>query len=96
MSLPGPSDFEKSLFTAFTALLLRRKYLLWRCALACERLRCSHEASRPFLAASFDPNQGQPVLGIRGCVLCVSETRNLPTLASHLCHTTRNASPSLR
>ena len=24
----------------FTALLLRRKYLLWRCALACERLRC--------------------------------------------------------
>jgi len=27
--------------TSFTALLLRRKYLLWRCALACERLRCS-------------------------------------------------------
>ena len=26
--------------TLFTALLLRRKYLLWRCALACERLRC--------------------------------------------------------
>ena len=24
----------------FPALLLRRKYLLWRCALVCERLRC--------------------------------------------------------
>ena len=30
----------------FTALLLRRKYLLWRCALACERLRC--EPWRPW------------------------------------------------
>ena len=32
--------------TLFTALLLRRKYLLWRCALACERLRC--EPWRPW------------------------------------------------
>ena len=24
---------------SFTALLLRRKYLLWRCALVCDRLR---------------------------------------------------------
>ena len=31
---------------AFTALLLRRKYLQWRCALACERLRC--EPWRPW------------------------------------------------
>ena len=30
----------------FTALLLRRKYLLWRYALACERLRC--EPWRPW------------------------------------------------
>ena len=30
----------------FTALLLRRKYLLSRCALACERLRC--EPWRPW------------------------------------------------
>ena len=30
----------------FTALLLRRKYLRWRCALACERLRC--EPWRPW------------------------------------------------
>ena len=29
-----------------TALLLRRKYLLWRCATACERLRC--EPWRPW------------------------------------------------
>ena len=26
--------------TLFTALFFRRKYLLWRCALVCERLRC--------------------------------------------------------
>ena len=32
--------------SVFTALLLRRKYLLWRCALACERLRC--EPWRPW------------------------------------------------
>ena len=32
--------------TLFTALLLRRKYLLWRYALACERLRC--EPWRPW------------------------------------------------
>ena len=30
----------------FTALLLRRKYVLWRCALVCERLRC--EPWRPW------------------------------------------------
>ena len=30
----------------FTALLLRRNYLLWRCALVCERLRC--EPWRPW------------------------------------------------
>ena len=27
--------------TLFTALFFRRKYLLWRCALVCERLRAS-------------------------------------------------------
>jgi hypothetical protein len=32
--------------TLFTALFFRRKYLLWRCALVCERLRC--EPWRPW------------------------------------------------
>jgi len=31
---------------SFTALLLTRKYVLWRCALVCERLRC--EPWRPW------------------------------------------------
>ena len=36
----------------FTALLLRRKYLLWRCALACE----SHLANQPHLTVVVLPS----------------------------------------
>ena len=43
---------------AFTALLLRRKYVLWRCALVCERLRC--EPWRPWGWGETTPGPRRP------------------------------------
>ena len=49
---------------AFTALLLRRKYVLWRCALVCERLRC--EPWRPWGWGETTRGPRRPAAARRG------------------------------
>ena len=53
---------------AFTALLLRRKYVRWRCALACERLRC--EPWRPWGWGGTTRGLRRPAR--RGSQLCLA------------------------
>ena len=76
----------------FTALLLRRKYVLWRCALVCERLR--YEPWRPWGWGEFTA-----LLLRRKYVLwrCAVVTFNAPSplVATTALQTARAAASSL-